>query len=176
MPASPEGLLKAQQDHFERLMSLSKVLLDSTEKVSEAQITSLRAQIEALHAHAARLVEAKTPREWYELQIAYLVPAGEESRAQASKTYGISKETAQEIAGMMETQIGEFNHKVNEAFTQFTAQWPQGQEPLNAAFHSLMAAGSNAYASAHRAFSQAVEMAEANARAMQAALRQQRKG
>ncbi len=174
MPPSPEELLKAQQDHLERLMSLSKVLLDSTEKVSEAQIASLRSQIEALHTQAARLVEAKTPREWYELQLAYLAPAGEESRAQASKAYAISKQTAQEIAGIMETQIGEFNHRVNEAFKHFSAQWPQGQEPLNAAFHSLMAAGSNAYASAHRAFGQAVEMAEANARAMQSAL--QRKG
>ena len=174
MPSSPEELLKAQQDHFERLMSLSKVLLDSTEKVSEAQIASLRAQIEALHAHAARLVEAKTPREWYELQVAYLTPAGDEARSGATKTYAISKETAQEIAGIIEKQVGEFNHKVNEAFTEFTRQWPQGQEPLNAAFHSLMAAGSNAYVSAHRAFSQAVEMTEANARALQAAL--QRKG
>lgn len=174
MPTTPDELLKTQQDHFERLMSLSKVLLDSTEKVSEVQIASLRAQIEGLHAHAARLAEAKTPREWYELQVAYLAPVGEETRAQTSKTYAISKETAQEIAGIVESQIDEFNHRVNEAFTQFTTQWPQGQEPLNAAFHSLMAAGSHAYASAHRAFGQAVDMAEANARAMQAAL--QRKG
>ncbi|MDE1990043.1 MAG: phasin family protein [Betaproteobacteria bacterium] len=170
MSPSPEELLKAQQDHFERLMSLSKVLLDSTEKVSEAQVASLRTQIEALHAHAARLVEARTPQEWYELQVAYLTPAGEEARAGASKTYAISRETAQEVAGIIEKQVDAFNHKVNDAFTEFTKQWPQGQEPLNAAFHSLMAAGSNAYVSAHRAFGQAVEMAEANARALQAAL------
>ncbi len=168
MSTTPEQLLKAQQDHLERLMCLSKVLLDSTEKVSQAGLASVREQIEALHEHAARLADAKSPQEWYEIQMAYLSPVGEKAKEQVSKTYTISKETAQEIAGIVETQISEFNHKVNEAFNQFASQWPQGNDQLSAAFNSLMAAGTNAYNSAHQALKQAADMAEKNAQAMQA--------
>ncbi len=169
MSTTPEQLLKAQQDHFERLMSLSKVLLDSTEKVSEANMSAIRNQIEALHSHATKLAGAKTPKEWYELQMEFLAPAGENAKAHVAKTYSISKETAQEIAGMVEAQINEFNHKLNDAFGAFK-NLPQGYEPLSSAFNSLMAAGNSAYASAQKAAKQAVDMAEANARAMQAAL------
>ncbi len=169
MSTTPEQLLKAQQDHLERLMSLSKVLLDSTEKVSEAHMAAVREQIEALHRHATRLAEAKTPKEWYELQVEFLNPAGDKAKEHVARTYTISKETAQEIAGMVEAQINEFNHKVNDAFGTF-AKLPQGYEPLSAAFNSLMAAGNSAYAAAQKTARQAMDMAEANARAMQAAL------
>jgi len=169
MSTTPEQLLKAQQDHFERLTSLSKVLLDSTEKVSEANMSAVREQIEALYNHASRLAHAKTPKEWYELQVEFLTPSGDKAKTHVAKAYTISKETAQEIAGMVEAQINEFNHKLNDAFSTFT-KLPQGYEPLSAAFNSLMAAGTSAYASAQKTARQAVDMAEANARAMQDAL------
>ena len=173
MSASPEDLLKTQQEHLERLMSLSKVLLDSTEKVSEAQITSLRSQIQFLHDHAARLVQAKSPREWAELQAAYLRPLSDEAQAEASRTYAISRQTAEDIAGIMENQINAFNHGVNEAFGLFAQHWPQGQDSLNAAFHSLMAAGNKAYASVHQSMRQATDLAESNARALRASFQKQ---
>ena len=173
MSTTPEQLLKAQQDHFERLMSLSKVLLDSTEKASEANMTAVREQIEALHNHASRLAQARTPQEWYALQMEFLTPSSDKAKAHVEKTYTISRETAQEIAGMVEAQINAFNHKLNDAFGAF-AKLPQGYEPLNAAFNSLMAAGTSAYAAAQKSARQAMDMAEANARAMQDALDKKR--
>ena len=170
MTATPEQLLKAQQDHLERLTSLSKVLLDSTEKVSASNMEALKGQIESLHLHASRLAEAKTPKEWYELQVEFLNPTGSKAKEQVTKTYEISREAAQEIAGMVEAQINEFNQTVNDAFGSFMKSLPQGSEPLSAAFNSLMAAGNNAYASAQQAVKQAVTVAETNARAMQSAL------
>jgi phasin family protein len=169
MSTAPEDLFKAQREHFERLMSLSKVLLDSTEKVASANMAAVRSQIESLHDHASRLAQAKTPKEWYELQVEYLKPAKDKAAEQVSKTYEISKETAEEIAKMMEAQINEFNHKVNDAFGAFMKQFPQGSDALGSAFNSLMAAGNNAYASAQKALKQAVDMAEANVKAMSGA-------
>jgi phasin family protein len=170
MTTTPEQLLKTQQDHLERLTSLSKVLLDSTEKVSASNLDALKGQIESLHMHATRLAEAKTPQEWYELQVEFLNPVGSKAKEQVTKTYEISREAAQEIAGMVEAQINEFNQKVNDAFGSFMKSLPQGSEPLSAAFNSLMAAGNNAYASAQQAVKQAVSAAEANTRALQETL------
>ena len=111
MTATPEQLLKAQQDHLERLTSLSKVLLDSTEKVSASNMEALKGQIESLHLHASRLAEAKTPKEWYELQVEFLNPTGSKAKEQVTKTYEISREAAQEIAGMVKRKLTSLTRK-----------------------------------------------------------------
>ena len=62
MSATPEQMFKAQQENLERLLSLSKVLLDSTEKVSQASLGIVKQQIQSLHEQASRLANAKTPK------------------------------------------------------------------------------------------------------------------
>jgi phasin family protein len=161
-PIAQDQLLKVQQEHFDRLMSLSKVLLDSTEKMSAMNMANVKDQIESLYKHASKLAEAKSPKEWYELQVSYMKPSGAKAGEQATKTYELSKETAKEVAGIMENQVNQFNKSVNDAFGNFMKMLPQGAEPLSSAFNSLMAAGNNAYSAAQQAAKQAVALAEAN--------------
>ncbi|MBU6468209.1 MAG: phasin family protein [Betaproteobacteria bacterium] len=164
MAATPEQMLKVQQENLERLLSLSKVLLDSTEKVSHASLGAVKQHIESLHEQATRLANAKTPQEWYQIQMDYLKPSGNNAQEHVTKTYEISKETAQEVATIIQNQVEDFNKKVSEAFSETLKSMPQGSEPMTAAFNSLMAAGNNAYASAQKAFKQVVELAENNAK------------
>jgi phasin family protein len=161
-PIAQDQLLKVQQEHFDRLMSLSKVLLDSTEKMSAMNMANVKDQIESLYQHASKLAEAKSPKEWYELQVSYMKPNGAMAGEQATKTYELSKEAAKEVAGIMEHQVNQFNKSVNDAFGNFMKMLPQGAEPLSSAFNSLMAAGNNAYSAAQQAAKQAVALAEAN--------------
>ncbi|KRH78944.1 phasin protein [Ferrovum sp. JA12] len=164
MATTPEQMLKVQQENLERLLSFSKVLLDSTEKVSQASLGAVKQHVLSLHEHATRLAEAKTPQEWYQIQIEYLKPTGNGAQEQVTTTYEVSKETAKEVAGIIQHQVEDFNKRVSEAFNEVLKSMPQGAEPMTAAFNSLLAAGNNAYASAQKAFQQSVELAESNAK------------
>ncbi|KAI3603546.1 Granule-associated protein (plasmid) [Cupriavidus necator H850] len=166
MILTQEQILAVHQSNLESLCSLTSKAIEGYEKLVELNMQVAKAALTENLDGVRRALSAKEPREFLEVHVSLVQPAGEKAMAYARQVYEITLETQKELAKVAKAMLTEGSQKLRESVDNLAKNAPAGTESAVAIVKSAIAAADNAYESVEKAATQAVVIAESNIQAV----------
>ena len=153
-----EKLQSAQKANLDLLQQISGKVFESVEQLSQLQFKALRASSSEQFDSLRKLLSARDPQAFAELQASLTQPTAQAERLLEfnREVYDLVSSTQADIAKLAERQVEAGAKHVRELVDVIAKNAPAGAEPAVAALES---AGS-VYESAQKAAKQAAEIAE----------------
>ena len=160
--ASPETFAAGARANAESVLTLSKSVFATAERLAALNLNTARALLEDSVANARTLLETKDPKALISLQASLIKPAIEKAVAYSRSVYEISTDTSGEFTRLVEGQLADVNKTVADVIAKAAKSAPAGSEAAVTMMKSAVTAAGTAYESVQKAVKQAGDMAEAN--------------
>lgn len=164
--ASPETFVASARANAESVLTLSKSVFASAERLAALNLNTARALLEDNVATARLLLDAKDPKAVISLQASLIKPAIEKFLAYSKSVYEISTDISGEFTRLAEGKMADANKTVTDVIAKAAKSAPVGSEmavsavtkavsATNAAVERLNKAGKDATAAAEASVSAA---------------------
>ena len=167
--ASPETFAAGARANAESLLTLSKSVFASAERLAALNLNTARALLEDSVASTRVLLDAKDPKTLIGLQAGLIKPAIEKALSYSRSVYEISTDASGEFTRLVEGQLADVNKNVAELMTKAAASAPAGSEAAVAAVKNAIGATNTALERLNKASKDATAAAEASVTAASSA-------
>ena len=159
--ASPETFTAGARANAESVLTLSKSLFASAERLAALNLNTARALLEDGVANTRILLATKDPKALISLQAGLIKPALEKAVSYSRSVYEISTDTSGEFTRLMEGQLAEVNKNVADVIAKAAKSAPAGSEAAVAAVTNAVSATNAAIDRLNKASKDAASAAEA---------------
>ncbi|WP_437880931.1 phasin family protein [Pseudomonas sp. LRF_L74] len=157
-----EKLHSTQKANLDLLQQISSKVFEGVEQLSQLQFKTLRASSDDHFDSFRKLLSARDPQAFAELQASFARPTAQAERLLEfnRQVYELISGTQSEIAKLAERQIETGAKQVQELVEVIAKNAPAGAEPAVAVLKSALESAGSVYESAQKAAKQAAEIAE----------------
>lgn len=157
-----EKLNSTQKANLDLLQQVSSKVFEGVEQLSQLQLKTLRASTDDQFESLRKLLSARDPQAFAELQASFVQPTIQVERLLEfnRQVYELISGTQTEIAKLAERQVEAGAKQVQELVEGIAKNAPAGAEPVVAVLKSALESASSVYESAQKAARQAAEIAE----------------
>ncbi|ALY44356.1 TPA: phasin family protein [Pseudomonas aeruginosa] len=157
-----EKLQSAQKANLDLLQQISGKVFESVEQLSQLQFKALRASSSEQFDSLRKLLSARDPQAFAELQASLTQPTAQAERLLEfnREVYDLVSSTQADIAKLAERQVEAGAKHVRELVDVIAKNAPAGAEPAVAVLKSALESAGSVYESAQKAAKQAAEIAE----------------
>ncbi|MBB3104892.1 phasin family protein [Azomonas macrocytogenes] len=157
-----EKLHSAQQANFDLLQQISSKVFEGVEQLGQLQLKTLRASSDDQFEIFRKLLSARDPQAFTELQASFTQPSAQAERLLEfnRQVYELISGTQAEVAKLTERQIEASAKQTQELVDVIARNAPLGAEPVVAVFKSALESVGTVYESAQKAARQAAEITE----------------
>lgn len=157
-----EKLHSTQKTNLDLLQQISSKVFEGAEQLSQLHFKTLRASSNDYFDSFHKLLSARDPQSFAELQASFAQPSVQAERLLElnRQVYDLISGTQAEIAKLAERQVEAGAKQAQEVVEMIAKNVPAGAEPVVAVLKSALESASSAYESAQKAAKQAAEIAE----------------
>lgn len=153
---------EAQKNNIEIMHKLAGKIFDGVEKLAQLQIKTLRSTAEENFNTVRKLLSARDPQSFAELQASLSSPATQVEQLMEfnREVYDLISKTQAEVTKLAEGQVQKGGAQVQDIVDSIAKNAPAGAGPAVAMMKSAMDTASSVYESAQKAAKQAADLAE----------------
>jgi phasin family protein len=162
MFTTPDQMVAMHKAALESFQALAAKSFEGMEKLAELNLAATKSNMEEAAEQFKALLEVKDPKAFADFAAGSAQPAAEKMTAYAKHVYEITNDVGNEIARLIEKQIGDSNRQLHSAIDALAKNAPAGSEGVVTFMKSAVSAANTAYDQVNKATKQVVELAEAN--------------
>lgn len=166
MTLNAEQFAAANKATVDSLLAVANTALASAERIAALNLDTARSALEDTASSVQSVIGAKDPQAALAAQSSLAQPAVEKAVAYGRSVYEIAAQTQQELAQMVEAQIGSFQKSVAGMVDLAAKSAPVGSEGAVAAMQSAIAAANSAFGNMNAVAKQFADAAQANIAAL----------
>jgi phasin family protein len=166
MTINTEQFTAANKATVDSLLAVANTALASAERIAALNLDTARSALEDTVTGVQSVIGAKDPQAALAAQSSLAQPAVEKAVAYGRSVYEITTQTQQELAQMVEAQIGSFQKSVAGMVDLAAKSAPAGSEGAVAAMQSAIAAANSAFGNMNAVAKQFADAAQANIAAL----------
>lgn len=167
---NPEHHAAAQRANLETSFALANHAFEHFQKVVELNFDTFKSAASEAQEAVLHAVSSKSPREWGALRANPLEQAVARTQAYYSRLFSIATAAQAEFANVANEQYAEQQRRLHHFVDDAGRNVPAAAEPAITALKSAINAASAWYESTRKATQQAIEVAENNVEAVNAAV------
>ena len=162
MSINPEQFAAANKAAIDSLLSVANTALASAERIAALNLETAKSLLADTVTNTKAVMGAKDVKDALAIQASLAQPSVEKAVAYGRSVYEISSETQQELAKMVEAQLGDFQKSMSSLLEKAAKSAPAGSDVAVAAVQSAMAAANSAFDNMRKAAQQMTDMAQSN--------------
>lgn len=166
MTLNTEQFTAANKATVDSLLAVANTALASAERIAALNLDTARTALEDTVSGVQSVIGAKDPQAALAAQSSLAQPAVEKAVAYGRSVYEITTQTQQELAQMVEAQIGSFQKSVAGMLEMAAKSAPVGSEGAVTAIQSAIAAANSAFGNMNAVTKQFADAAQANIAAL----------
>jgi len=168
MYQSPEQFMQFGKSSLEAALSLANITLQSTERLVDLQMKTVKDALDESIKSAKALSDVKNVQDLISLQSTTAQPSLEKVVAYSKSVYEVAADTQTQINKVMEDRMAKVSGEIVAAIDKAVKTAPAGSEAAVAAFKSAVTAANTAYDTLSKVSREAADMAMNNASAQAA--------
>lgn len=145
MSINNDQFAAANKATVDALLAAVSTALASAERIARLNIETARSALDDASANAHALLNAKDPQQFAAIQSALVQPTIEKAVEYSRSIMEISHATHQELSGMFESQLAEFQKSATRLLQQGGGQVPVGSDGAFATLQAAIASAKEAY-------------------------------
>ena len=162
MNLTPEQLAAAQKANLETLSSLTKLALQSIEKLVELNMYIAKQSLGDSMTSAKKALEVKDIQQLLAHQAEAVQPMAEKIMAYSRHLYDLAHETQNNFTKSAEKELQAGQDKINALVEEWTKNAPTGSDAAVQVMKQAITSANNVYESSQKAVKHAVEIAQTN--------------
>lgn len=157
-----EQFAAANKASVDSLLALANTALASAERIASLNLNTARSLLESGVSNTKALIGAKDPQEALAATTGQLQPVVETIIAYNRGLNEISKQSKDEVSGLLEQQFGDFQQQVSSLIEKAAKSAPVGSDVAVAAVKSALDAANAAFGNMKNVVKQAADITQSN--------------